>query len=149
MLLARLRRWIDAHRCIGCVIGLWLVLLHPFISAHFHSDGLEDEPGLKVRNAGETVRFEPDERAGHAKSLETTMFAQASCCTVMVNALSAAFDGFMGIVLALLPLTIVVATGLTGARHEPPRRIGARSGAPPLPRPWLRLPPTTAPPSFA
>ena len=57
MLLARLRRWIDAHRCIGCVIGLWLVLLHPFISAHFHSDGLEDEPGLKVRNAGETVRF--------------------------------------------------------------------------------------------
>ena len=149
MLLARLRRWIDAHRCIGCVIGLWLVLLHPFISAHFHSDGLEDEPGLKVRGAGETVRFEPDERAGHAQSHETTMFAQASCCAVVVNVLSAAFDGFMGIVLALLPLAIVAATGLAGAHHAPPRRVGARSGAPPLPRPWLRLPPTTAPPSFA
>lgn len=150
MLLARFRRWVDAHRCIGCAIGLWLVLLHPFISAHFHNDGLEDEPGLKVRNAGETVRFEPDERAGHADSLETTMFAQASCCTPMVNALSTAFDGFMGLVLALLPLTIAVAaTGLSGVRHGPWRRTSARSGAPPLPRPWLRLPPTTAPPSFA
>ncbi len=148
MLLVRLRRWIDAHRVLGCVIGLWLVLLHPFIAAHFHSDGLEDEPGLKVRNAGETVRFEPDERAGHAQSRETTMFAQASCCTVVGNVLSAAFDGFMGVVLALLPLTIVAATGLAEARHGPPRRVSARSGAPPLPRPWLRLPPTTAPPSF-
>jgi len=150
LLLAKLRRLISVHRCAGCMVCFWLVLLHPFISAHFHSDGLEDEPGLKVRNASETVRFEPDDRTGHAADLETTLFAQASAGMAAVNALSAAFEGFMVLVLLLVPLIVAPVVLVAATACERPRHVDVRSGAPPPPAlPWLPLPPKTAPPSIA
>ncbi|WP_418149478.1 hypothetical protein ABL841_32045 [Variovorax paradoxus] len=45
MLLARIRRFTEAHRRLWCVAGIALLLLQPFIAIHFRDDGWEDEPG--------------------------------------------------------------------------------------------------------
>ena len=77
LLLARVRRFVDAHHKAWCVAGMLLIRRQPFIAAHFRCDGLEDEPMLRVRSASDTTQFEADDRADHPSDRETTLFAQA------------------------------------------------------------------------
>lgn len=147
MLLARVRRFAEAHYKAWCVAGVLLILLQPFIAAHFRCDGLEDEPTLRVRSASATSQFEADNRADHPTDRETTLFAQTSASIDLPNAMNFALANLLAIVFALLPLSVVLVRLAAPAEREAPERVPTRGGAPPPTEPWRRLPPTTAPPS--
>jgi hypothetical protein len=147
MLLARVRRFAEAHHKAWCVAGMLLILLQPFIAVHFRCDGLEDEPMLRVRSLSDTTQFEADDRADHPNDHETTVFAQAPASIDHPDALMSALNGFMAMVFALLPLTLAAARLATPVERDAPERVPPAGGAPPPPtRPWRRLPPTAAPP---
>ncbi|MFH0134361.1 hypothetical protein [Variovorax sp. EL159] len=147
MLLARVRNFAQAHHRMWCVAGVFLILLQPFIAVHFRCDGLEDEPMLRVRSLGDTTQFEADDRADHPRDHETTVFAQTPASIDHPDALASALAGFMAMVLAMLPLALVMTRLVTPVEREAPEHVPPHGGAPPLPRPWRRLPPTAAPPS--
>ena len=146
MLLARVRRLAQAHHRLWCVAGLLLVLLQPFIAVHFRCDGLEDEPMLRVRGAGETSQFEADDRADHPADRETTVFSQAPASIDHPDAFGFALDTLLAMVLALLPLVLAVARLHEPAVRRPPEPVPPHGGAPPPAEPWRRLPPAAAPP---
>lgn len=147
MLLARVRRFAQAHYKAWCVASMLLVLLRPFIAVHFRCDGLEDEPMLRVRNLSGITQFEADDRADHPNDHETTVFAQAPASIDHPGALMHALDGFMAMVFALLPLTLAMARLAVPVEREASERVPPHGGAPPpSTRPWRRQPPTTAPP---
>lgn len=147
MLLAYVRRFAQAHHRLWCGAGIALILLQPFIAVHFRCDGLEDEPMLRVRDAGTTTQFEADDRADHPDDRETTVFAQTPASIDLPHALSFALDNLLAMVLALLPLAVVLFRPSAPAVRDIPERVPHHSGAPPPTEPWRRLPPTAAPPS--
>jgi hypothetical protein len=148
MLLARVRHFAEAHHRWWCVAGVLLILLQPFIAVHFRCDGLEDEPMLRVRSASDTTQFEADDRANHPADRETTLFAQAPASIDLPDALILALNGLLAMVLLLLPLTVAMNRPAAPIERDAPERVPPRSGSPPPPIPWRRLPPTTAPPFF-
>ena len=148
MLLARVRHFAEAHHRWWCVAGIVLILLQPFIAIHFRCDGLEDEPMLRVRSAGDTTQFEADDRADHPTDRETTLFAQTPASIDLPDALVAGLTGLMAMVLLSLPLTVAMGRLTNRVEREVPEPVPPRSGSPPPPTPWRRLPPTTAPPFF-
>ena len=147
MLLARVRRFAQAHRKAWCVLGMLLVLLQPFIAVHFRCDGLEDEPMLRVRSLSDTAQFEADDRADHPAARETTVFAQAPASIDHPDAFSFALGALMALVLAMLPLVLAMARLIVPIVRQVPEHVPPHGGAPPTAAPWRRLPPTTAPPS--
>jgi len=147
MLLARIRHFAEAHHTAWCTAGILLILLLPFIAAHFRCDGMEDEPALRVRSASETTQFEADNRADHPTDRETTLFAQTAASIDLPDALGLAIDNLLAMVLALLPLAVVLVRLTVPVERTAPERVPHHSGAPPPAEPWRRLPPTTAPPS--
>ncbi|MBN8754493.1 MULTISPECIES: hypothetical protein [Variovorax] len=146
MLLARVRHFAETHHRLWCVAGVLLILLQPFIAVHFRSDGLEDEPMLRVRSASDTTQFEPDDRADHPSDRETTVFAQTPASIDHPDTFDFALSTFMAIVLAMLPLAIAVARLSAPIVREAPEHVPPHGGAPPPAQPWLRLPPSAAPP---
>lgn len=147
LLLARVRRFVDAHHKAWCVAGMLLILLQPFIAVHFRCDGLEDEPMLRVRSASDTTQFEADDRADHPTDRETTVFAQAPASIDHPDAFDLALSALMAMVLALLPLAVAVSRLAVPIVREAPEHVPPHGGAPPPAQPWRRLPPTVAPPS--
>lgn len=147
MLLARVRRFAEAHHKAWCVAGVLLILLQPFIAAHFRCDGLEDEPALRVRSASATSQFEADNRADHPTDRETTLFAQTAASIDLPHAMNLALDNLLAMVFALLPLSVVLLRLAAPVAREAPEHVPPHGGAPPPTEPWRRLPPTTAPPS--
>ena len=144
---ARLRRLPRAHRLRWCVACLLLVLLQPFIAAHFCDDGLEDEPMLRLRSMGVTAQFEaPDADDGPSGGRETTVFVQTAAGHGLFSALDAAMAHLLGAALLLLPLWAVAETPVVMTARRQPEAVAPRSGAPPASTPWRRLPPMTAPP---
>lgn len=148
MLLARVRRFAETHHRAWCIAGILLIFLQPFIAVHFRCDGLEDEPMLRVRSASETTQFEADDRAEHPSDRETTVFAQAPASIDHPEAFSSALDMLMAMVLALLPLSVAIARLAVPIVRAAPEHVPPHGGAPPPARPWRRLPPTAAPPSW-
>jgi len=147
LLLARVRRFAEAHHKGWCVAGILLIFLQPFIAAHFRCDGLEDEPMLRVRGASETTQFEADDRADHPSDRETTLFAQAAASIDHPDAFDLALGMLMAMVLAMLPLALAAARLAVPIAREAPEHVPPHGGAPPPAQPWRRLPPTVAPPS--
>ncbi|MET3380382.1 hypothetical protein [Variovorax paradoxus] len=147
MLLARIRRFAEAHYKAWCVAGILLIILQPFIAVHFRCDGLEDEPMLRLRNLSETTQFEADDRADHPSDRETTVFTQAPASIDHPDAFKLGLNTLMAMVLALLPLAVAVARLVVPIVREAPEHVPPHGGAPPLSQPWRLLPPTAAPPS--
>ncbi|MFM9921976.1 hypothetical protein VLK31_03195 [Variovorax sp. H27-G14] len=146
MLLARVRRYAEAHHTVWCVLGMLLILLQPFIAVHFRCDGLEDEPMLRVRSLSDTAQFEADDRADHPSDRETTVFAQAPASIDQPDSFSFALGGLMAMVLAMLPLVLALARLKVPIVRSVPEHVPPHGGAPPPAAPWRRLPPTAAPP---
>ncbi|MDM0038961.1 hypothetical protein QTH89_21185 [Variovorax sp. J22G21] len=126
-----------------------MVLLLPFIAAHYRCDGLEDEPMLRLHIAGEAVQFEPDNRADHPSDHETTVFAQTPATLKHPDALNLALNTLMAAVLAMLPLVLAMVRLVMPIVRTTPERVPTHSDPPPPVEPWRRLPPTTAPPFIA
>lgn len=148
MHIQRFRRRLAAHCLWWCLFGVLLMALQPFIATHFRQDGWEDEPGFRIRSASAPVQFEPDERADHAGTPETTLFVPAAASTDLPSALQHGIDGLLALVWALLPLTIALTVhGVQASTRARPERVPNTSGAPPLTAPWFSQPPKTAPPS--
>jgi len=147
MLLARIRRFAEAHHRAWCLAGILLVFLQPFIAAHFRCDGLEDEPMLRVRALGEMSQFEVDDRENHASDRETTIFAQVPAGIDHPHALDAGLGTLLALVLALLPLARVAGLEIGPIGRMGPEQVPPRGGAPPPAFPGRRRPPATAPPS--
>ncbi len=146
MLLARIRRFAEAHHRAWCLAGILLVFLQPFIAAHFCCDGIEDEPMLRVRALGEMSQFEADDRENHASDRETTIFAQVPAGIDHPDTLSAGLGTLLALVLALLPLARVASRPVAPTGRIGPEQVPPRGGAPPPAFPRRRRPPPTAPP---
>ncbi|WP_413765374.1 hypothetical protein ACEN9J_33080 [Variovorax sp. Varisp41] len=146
MLLARIRRFAEAHHRAWCFAGILLVFLQPFIAVHFCCDGIEDEPMLRVRALGETSQFEADDRENHASDRETTIFAQVPAGIDHPHALNAGLNTLLALVLALLPLALIPIRPIRPASRLGPAQVPPRGGAPPPALPWKRRPPAAAPP---
>lgn len=147
MNIPRQRRLIATHFASWCFAALLLCALQPFLFTHFQCDGWEDEPGFRVRNMESMALFTPDDREGHSRDLETTLYVPASAHIDVPDALQRGLDVLMALVLLLVPLTVALSTipmprGLV-VHHG---RIPFPSGAPPPTRPWRSRPPKTAPP---
>ncbi|MGJ7568857.1 hypothetical protein ACSFBM_33745 [Variovorax sp. GB1R11] len=146
MLLARIRNCVATHSTRWCLAGMALVVLLPFIAAHYRCDGLEDEPMLRLHAASETVQFEADDRADHPADHETTVFAQTPASIDHPDAFNVALNTLMAAVLAVLPLVLAMMRLVVPIVRTFPDRVPTQGGAPPPAMPWRRLPPTTAPP---
>jgi hypothetical protein len=129
--------------------GIVLCALQPFLFTHFQRDGWEDEPGFRVRNAESMALFSADDRVGHQSDLETTLFAPAAAHLDQPEGLQRGLDALMGLVLLLLPLTVVVPGILIPVDRVPFERVPFTGGAPPPASPWRSQPPKTAPPQTA
>ncbi|MDM0086330.1 MULTISPECIES: hypothetical protein [unclassified Variovorax] len=146
MKLPRLRRLIATHLLEWCLAGLFLAAIQPFLFSHFRQDGWEDEPGFRVRNAQSTALFSPDDRASHAKELETTLYAPAGAhLESHLGAYHALLQG-LAQWLSLLPLMAVAGALLRPPESPVPRPVRHTGGAPPRATPWCTLPPSAAPP---
>ena len=147
MLLARIRNFVATRPTRWCWAGVALVVLLPFIAAHYRCDGLEDEPMLRLHVASDAVQFEADDRADHASDRETTVFAQTPASIDHPDAFSLALNSLMATMLAMLPLVLAMARLVVPIVRTTVEHVPTHGGAPPAATPWSRLPPTTAPPS--
>lgn len=145
MLNTRLRRLTAKHCVWWCLVGILLTAIQPFLAVHFRRDGWEDEPGFRIRGASQT-QFEADDRADHAKDLETTLFVPTAASIDLPAALEHGLAGLMALVLLLLPLTVTLTRVVETRQRIQPERVPPTSGAPPPTLLWRGRPPETAPP---
>lgn len=141
-----LRRFLTRHLAGWCLAALCLAAVQPLLAVHFRADGWEDEPTLRVRG-GDTTRFEPDEREGHAATPEVTLFLPAAASIDLPHALQQGLDLLMALVGLLSPLAIVLWLRVLPRQSALPGGLIRCSRAPPPPAaPWRRRPPGLAPP---
>lgn len=126
-----------------------VLALQPFLFTHFQTDGWEDEPGFRVRNAEAMALFSPDDRADHPYDLETTLYAPAAAQLDEPEAFQQGLDALMALVRLLLPLTVLLVRFFVPPARVPSERVPFSSGAPPPTAPWRIQPPKTAPPLTA
>lgn len=146
-MIARYRRFIGRHCRSWCLVAIVLSVLQPFLFTHFQRDGWDDEPGFRVRNAGAMALFSPDDRTGHQRDLETTLFVPTAAHLEQPDALDSGLAALMALFFSLLPLTVVIRGTPLPREAAFPERMAFASRAPPPAAPWRCRPPKAAPPS--